>query len=173
MSIYIAGPMRGYENFNKAAFATAEAYLYGINDDVPGYEVFNPARIDEEAGIDLTSATGDESELEGFDLRDAMAANCVLICRECTQMYMLKGWEFSAGARAEHALAVIMNNWQSRAGAFLLTCCALILVGALLFVAYAFPLTWVPIMWFCLWFLGLKLLEWGAAQDVDAEVDRE
>ena len=42
--IYIAGPMRGYENFNFPAFDAAAQLYRAI-----GYEVFNPADKDKPA----------------------------------------------------------------------------------------------------------------------------
>lgn len=103
-SIYIAGPMRGYPEFNFPAFFSAEWTLREI------YEtVHNPARRDIESGISVMGTKGDMSELpESFSLREAMTWNCETICK-CTHIYMLKNWEQSSGARAEHALAVCLG----------------------------------------------------------------
>ena len=105
MKIYIAGPMRGYPEFNFPAFHEAEAYIAGL---YCAEKIHNPARMDEEKGIDTTGLKGDMSELPDFDLRDAMKDNCIAIC-ECTHLYCLRGWENSSGARAEHALAVCLG----------------------------------------------------------------
>ena len=44
-TIYVAGPMRGYEEFNYPAFYEAERILESI-----GWDVVNPAKMDAEVG---------------------------------------------------------------------------------------------------------------------------
>jgi hypothetical protein len=104
MKIYIAGPMRGYPDFNFPAFKDMAEWLR-----LKGYTVFNPAERDESVhGPDVgKSATGDlgEAVQKGFSLREALAADMKFIAEEADAIYMLAGWEASAGARAEWALA--------------------------------------------------------------------
>lgn len=103
MNIYIAGPMTGLPEFNFPAFFEAEEYLRNL-----GHfdEIFNPARRDiEEDGLDVSGTNGSYDEVEGFDLRRALEADTKFICSKADAIYMLKGWEYSAGAHAEHALA--------------------------------------------------------------------
>ena len=91
--------MTGKHEFNFPAFFAAEARL---KDE--GWNVFNPARNDQSMGIDVTGTTGDPAEIPNFCLRKALSWDMQRIC-ECAAIYMLKGWEHSSGARAEHTLA--------------------------------------------------------------------
>lgn len=107
--IYIAGPMRGYPHFNFPAFYAAGDYFNDI-----GWEVFNPAqKDDEEYGVEMAASNIDGSlevaEDDGFDLRKALAMDLNWICKHATHIYMLKGWEFSRGAMAEHATAAALG----------------------------------------------------------------
>lgn len=110
MRFYLAGPMTGIPHFNFPAFnATAKALR-----DL-GHEVFNPAERDLErhGGTDISNATGDVAQAtkeHGFSLRDALADDTQYICKTADAIFMLKGWEKSNGARAEHALAVALGH---------------------------------------------------------------
>lgn len=105
--VYIAGPMTGYKNFNFDAFFKAEAELTG-----QGYKVFNPANKDAEAGVVDGAGwdNGDDQKLmqSGWDFKEAFTWDC---CKaiEADAIYMLRGWEKSSGARAEHAVAVAIQ----------------------------------------------------------------
>lgn len=102
--IYIAGPMTGIADYNRPAFyETAEAFMEG------GWEVFNPAELDEEVYGD-TEATIEamEADREAF-LRAALGSDLAWICAEADAIAMLPGWEKSYGARAEHATAVALG----------------------------------------------------------------
>ena len=105
MKIYLAGPMRGYENFNFPAFDYAAEQLRK-----EGHEVFSPAERDRDIhGTALeNNATGDEKQAEkavGFSLREALAADTQYIALVADAIALLPGWEKSAGANAEMALA--------------------------------------------------------------------
>jgi len=105
--IYIAGPMRGYAKFNFPAFHEAESLLVE-----QGWTCFNPARRDEiEDDFDCTGTKGTDEELEemGFDLHAAMYADMTFICNTADGIYMLKGWQRSPGAMAEHFLAAALD----------------------------------------------------------------
>lgn len=108
--VYLAGPMRGLPEFNFPAFFEKEAHLRRI-----GYQVFNPARRDNEVhGTDISvgNAEGDEAlaaEEHGFDLREALGADTAWICAEADAIYMLPGWSRSTGATAERALAIALG----------------------------------------------------------------
>lgn len=82
MKIYIAGPMSGLPDFNRAAFNHAHVFL-----GARGYVVLNPALLPD----GLTQA-------EYMDI-------CLAMIRCADAVFMLRGWEKSAGARAENALA--------------------------------------------------------------------
>lgn len=92
--VYIAGPMRGYQDFNFPAFYAAEEKLRA-----EGYEVINPARIDNELGFDETANT-----LDGFDTHGAMRRDIEALLT-CDAICPLPGWEHSWGARIEMAVA--------------------------------------------------------------------
>ena len=110
MKIYIAGPMRGYPEFNFPAFFEAAEHLMEL-----GHSVFNPAERDNDHhGRDISIGNADGSlekaaEDHGFNLREAMAADCLWICEHADAIYMLHGWEKSKGAIAERALAVTIG----------------------------------------------------------------
>ena len=74
-SIYIAGPMTGFPEFNFPAFFAAQAEL-----EAKGWQVFNPAAKDVEADVHQMDAykTGDAaaSIKEGFDFRAAFMWDC-------------------------------------------------------------------------------------------------
>ncbi|EOQ2709603.1 DUF4406 domain-containing protein [Shigella sonnei] len=82
MRIYIAGPMTGYENFNREAFHKAEEALKR-----EGHTVLNPAVLPD--GL---------TQPQYMDI-------CMAMIRCVDAIYMLKGWQRSAGAKAELALA--------------------------------------------------------------------
>ena len=108
--IYIAGPMRGYPQFNFPAFAAATDYFRGL-----GWEVCNPAEKDDDtygkemATTNLTGSVEEAEKEHGFSIRDALGYDLNWICKNATHIYMLKGWEKSRGAMAEHATAVALG----------------------------------------------------------------
>lgn len=112
MKVYVAGPMRGYPEFNFPAFYAAANKL---RDE--GHVVFNPAERDNQThGADISkgNATGDEEQAakeHGFNLREALGADLAWICAEADAVYMLVGWENSKGARAEKATAEALGLW--------------------------------------------------------------
>ena len=84
--IYIAGPMTGYENFNFPAFFAAEEWL-----EKQGYEVVNPARLDD----------GDTTKTwEHYIRRDLK-----IMLDHCNSIALLDGWEKSRGANIEAFVA--------------------------------------------------------------------
>lgn len=99
--------MTGYPEFNFPAFFAAEDLLAG-----QGWHVYNPARKDLEATLDPTAKmTGDDKAAmaKGFDFREAFSWDCDKVVNS-DGVYMLKGWEASPGARAEHAIASVMKS---------------------------------------------------------------
>ena len=103
-TIYIAGPMTGYPDFNfDAFFEVAEAFEEG------GWLVYNPAQRD----LDMWGTM--EGIKEAFEEdREAAIRECLLwdlssICQFCDAIAMLPGWEKSFGAKAEHATAVALG----------------------------------------------------------------
>ncbi len=82
MRVFISGPMTGYAGFNRAAFNDAERTLAS-----QGHVVLNPAEL-----------TDGLTQAQYMDI-------CLAMVRCADAIFMLPGWEDSAGARTEHALA--------------------------------------------------------------------
>jgi len=115
MKIYIAGPMTGYEYFNFHSFDKAAKLLRE-----QGWEVFSPAEHDRS----LLNKTSDwmpvPEDTEGPwkhwkiknapTLRQMLGADLKFIAEEADAIYMLRNWEKSSGARAEHATAVCLGH---------------------------------------------------------------
>lgn len=80
--IYIAGPMTGIENFNRPAF-----WREAVRLSSDGHAVLNPAIL-----------PGGLTQAQYMDI-------CLAMVRCANTVLMLQGWELSAGAKAEHALA--------------------------------------------------------------------
>ena len=106
MKIYLAGPMRGYPEFNFPAFHSAAAALRA-----EGHFVFNPAEKDNERhGTDISKGNQHGCEEtaakeHGFNLREALGVDLAWICAEADAIALLPGWEDSKGACAELAAA--------------------------------------------------------------------
>ena len=99
MRYYVAGPMTGYPAHNFPAFDAARDRL-----GAEGHDVITPADIDRGFGIDGTAERYDPSELRRVfraDIDAVFGADAI---------YMLRGWEASRGARAEHAVAVWLGK---------------------------------------------------------------
>lgn len=80
--IYIAGPMTGLPNYNREAFFKKAMELRR-----EGYTVLTPSALP--AGL---------SDIAYMDI-------CLAMVRSAEAIYMLSGWDSSAGAVVEHALA--------------------------------------------------------------------
>jgi hypothetical protein len=110
MKIYLAGPMRGYPEFNFPAFHAAAAQLRA-----EGHEVFSPAERDTERhGTDIskgnTSGSVEEAvKSHGFSLRVALGEDLDWICKHAEGIALLPGWEASAGANAEWATSKALS----------------------------------------------------------------
>ena len=112
MKIYLAGPMRGYANFNFPAFDYAAEKLRK-----QGHEVFSPAERDRQAyGAEIeNNPTGDENKVTNVacTINDCMSADCEWICRNADAIALLPGWEKSSGANAELALSKALGlTWM-------------------------------------------------------------
>jgi len=105
-TIYVAGPMRGYDNWNYDAFNAAERML-----ESRGWRVINPANLDsnyeETAGMETTPEgfNPDKNKDEHAVIRKIMKRDCDVVCDECDAVYMLKGYGDSKGAMTEMWLA--------------------------------------------------------------------
>jgi len=102
-TIYIAGPMRGYEDYNYPAF-DRQAKVLGDQ----GWNVINPADLDrnDNKPINGPMQFDPDNNYEDHEfMRQALKRDMVAICDECTAMYMMSKWETSKGAKAEWHLA--------------------------------------------------------------------
>lgn len=93
MKLYIAGPMRGYKDYNFPAFHKAAAHLRAA-----GHEVVNPAEMDEvEYGgqKEIHAAAEAPGSFRAFMKRDLPAL------LGCDGVYLLPGWGASQGACLE------------------------------------------------------------------------
>lgn len=95
-TIYLAGPMRGYDGLNFNAFDRAQADLEGR-----GYTVLNPAALDRKAhpGRDLSK------ELSSDELDEIICTDLEAVLR-ADGIALLPGWEASVGAKAERGVAL-------------------------------------------------------------------
>ena len=94
-TVYICGPMRGYEHYNFPAFDAAEERLRDL-----GYKVFSPAAIDRENDFDpILNPEQPEPSCVDVVRRDIEA----IIKSDC--VVLLEGWEASVGSNAEIAIA--------------------------------------------------------------------
>lgn len=110
MKVYLAGPMRGYPEFNFPAFHDATKALRE-----QGYTVFSPAENDINAGFD---PEGDLDQ-EGYSLAEALEDDLVYIIREAEAVVCLEGWRESRGAIAEVHTAFCLDVPVWEIGEFL------------------------------------------------------
>jgi hypothetical protein len=108
-SIYIAGPMSGYKDWNYPSFHAAAKKLRS-----EGWTVYSPAEKDEEAGyVDPEAKVDGDTALSiangYFNPREAYMWDIDKVING-DGIYMLQGWEQSPGARGEHAAAVFMKK---------------------------------------------------------------
>ncbi len=115
MLIYLAGPMRHYPDFNRAAFDKVSKRLRAA-----GHTVFSPAEND----VDLfgnkmkkKNRKGDENTLAkelGIETkalrRKVFASDMKWICEEADAVALLPGWKKSTGATAERALGRALGH---------------------------------------------------------------
>jgi hypothetical protein len=101
--IYIAGPMRGYDNYNFDAFDSTEKRL---KDE--GYIVISPVVMDR-----LYEGWG-KYPPDDFVPDEAFVKRCMKrdldAIYDVDAIYMLKGWENSEGATAEYSLAKCLGK---------------------------------------------------------------
>lgn len=86
--------MTGIEDLNHPAFYKAETHLMSMM-----YDVVNPARMDEELGLDPHAGVMDPEFLKKAAQRDLEAIIA------CDAVAVLPNWEESKGAKAEVAVA--------------------------------------------------------------------
>lgn len=95
-TVYLAGPMRGYKDFNFPAFLEAAAVLREL-----GMKVLSPAEHDLEIGLDPTNP---DLDAQGFDLEASMAWDLGAVLKS-DAVVVLPGWHPSTGVGHEVAVA--------------------------------------------------------------------
>jgi len=99
-SAYLAGPMRGHEEFNFPEFHKQAAWLRAS-----GWSIFSPAERDEEdEALNGDWAVGKQRGLDYFMQFD-LAAVC-----QTDAVILMKGWQSSQGARLEAMVAVEIEH---------------------------------------------------------------
>lgn len=89
--IYIAGPMTGKEDLNRVEFEKAAKF---IEESSKGFSIgFNPHDVANMLGWDEST------------LLSTIASTLLVDLANCDAIYMLRGWQDSKGATAEHAVA--------------------------------------------------------------------
>jgi len=102
-TIYVAGKMRGHTDGN---FPSFDRQTKALREQ--GWVVINPAEMDREHGRPPSGHLEFDPSTSYRDqefMREAMERDSVAICRDCTAIYMLSGWEKSRGAKCEWHLA--------------------------------------------------------------------
>lgn len=97
MKVYIAGPMRGYEKWNHPAFDEAENRWRAA-----GHIAFSPAATDRALGYEPGGV------MDGSQLRHVIMVDITAVCN-ADAVALLPGWERSAGAAVEVALAQFLG----------------------------------------------------------------
>lgn len=109
-TLYLAGPMTGYEYHNFPAFDKATEDLTSR-----GFKVISPADIDRALGYDgmVTQASPPMELLKIMFMRDLMA-----VMYEVDEVCLLPGWRKSKGACIESALACMLGKpcWEYEGG---------------------------------------------------------
>jgi hypothetical protein len=106
MRVYLCGPMRGYPAWNADAFDR-----YAAEWSLEGHTVLSPVVRDRRYGLDPITATRGELAArceDGVWLRQVIAEDVEMICR-VDALVVLSGWEDSAGATVEVALALYLG----------------------------------------------------------------
>lgn len=101
-SIYVAGPMTGYPQYNFPAFDAAAVQLLA-----EGWSVVSPADHDRALGFDESKSIEDQAI--PFDLTKALMWDLEQVSK-VDAVYLLNGWEDSKGANAEYALAIALGK---------------------------------------------------------------
>lgn len=103
--IYIAGPMRGHENWNFLAFDTAEKHW-----SAEGWHVFNPAAMCRALGYaHFEDGRAIPSSVEGRRHVEHVIRGDIDCIMMSDALAVLPGWESSRGATVEVAVALFLG----------------------------------------------------------------
>lgn len=105
ITLYLAGPMRGYHLYNSVAFKLETAKLRSR-----GYQVISPQEMDEQDGVDFSS---DETikatvkkDRQGEPDEDYYLNRDFLAIHSADGLALMEGWEKSIGVAREIATAL-------------------------------------------------------------------
>lgn len=105
MKVYVAGPMRGYKDWNREAFLSAKKRW-----EAAGHQVFCPMTVGCDGLGYKTEQEVDPHSIPGAShLRHVMLSDFAAICA-ADAVAVLPGWEHSAGATVEVALAQFLGT---------------------------------------------------------------
>ena len=104
MKIYLAGPMRGAENYNFPLFDHVAEQLRQ-----QGHEVFNPADLTRDIFGGLEPFLAMPLDEQHGAVRQLLAKELFWICRQADAVYLLPGWQDSLGATAERTVAMALD----------------------------------------------------------------
>ena len=96
--VYIAGPMRGKEDWNRAAFKAAREFW-----EEAGWHVFDPCRLCDAHGYERNEETVDRAHLLHVIQSDMSCLYAV------DAVAVLPGWEHSKGCTVEIAMAQFLH----------------------------------------------------------------
>jgi hypothetical protein len=103
--LYVAGPMRGLPQLNFPAFYLAEGVFRSM-----GYEVLNPARMDDEKQVTTKDDVPEKGGPAGNEAWREMVRRDLDAVLVADAIALLKGWDRgSRGATAEAAVARWLN----------------------------------------------------------------
>lgn len=106
-TVYLAGPMQGYEDFNFPLFMAAAELLRES-----GFEVVNPAELDEDEGF------FEGTDKETFSVTSGARAKYMVRdlphVVECEAIALLPGWQESTGSNIELLTALVCGRevWE-------------------------------------------------------------
>lgn len=104
MRIYVAGPMRGFNNFNWNVFEAVAKQLRA-----KGHDVVSPTEIDEGLGV-VRVVRNEDGTAESVELTSAYNFETVIkrdleVIVDCDAIFLLPGWSRSEGAKMEFDVA--------------------------------------------------------------------
>jgi hypothetical protein len=110
-TLYIAGPMTGYPQFNFPAFAEAAATLRS-----QGLTIISPAEEDEQHGVAQVAITSTDGKLDangkiaGQTWGDLLSRDVKIVADLVDGVAVLKNWERSKGAKLEVTVALLAGK---------------------------------------------------------------
>lgn len=118
MRVYIAGPMRGYKEFNFPMFDAVAKYCR----DALGWATVNPADHDRDVALaqcgvsNIATVAGYlDGDLAVYEhtlgaVYDLLTWDVAMIAEHCQGIVMLPKWEQSTGSRIERFVAEALNK---------------------------------------------------------------